>query len=445
MWFDLTKDVRLPEKKYRLYKKLQTLLYAASFLIAVAMAFIVIFDPQNFYFSFLNPNSGQNTINPPQNQHIESLSETGEAKIENKIYFNAAPLGIFSRAVIELSSVDDAGIAGSITARRGHQAFLYPEGSPIGFKDGTLLKNKNDFFLVSNEVIRKFAGAEIVSRLDYNFEAFIEARDEEMQYNPSGRIISANEGYPDDSLFKIKDDFYVLQDSHLKKFTSEQAFLSQYKTVQAIEKNEDFFAKYSVSDEPMGYGDGSLVSYGESIYITSNGQIFPINNPETFLEKGYVWEDVIAASTDEIALYEKAPLFTIRRSHPDGTIFKTAESGKYYLVSNFEKHLLPSENIAKSWINTPITAFEKSLDTTTSCAIEKDLFGSYSCALEIDKLQDMNSANYEFIMAMDKEPRLEALEISFRKNINRKNLSVFLNDIFNKIKFKYVSKNIPGL
>ena len=445
MWFDLTPEIQLPEKKYRLYKKLQAFLYVAALLIAIIMAFVVIFDSQNFFFSFLSPNSNQNTINPPHYQNIDSLLENGKVSSENKIYFNAAPLGTFSKAVIKLPGQDQSEITGSITARRGHQSFLYPEGSPIGFKDGTLLKNNGNFFLVSQEMIRKFASAEIVSRFGYKPEAFIEIGEEEFQYNPGGRIISAQEGYPDGSIFKIKDDFYILQDSRLKKFTSEKAYLSQYGPSQAIEKNEDFFARYALSDEPVGYGNGSLVSYGESIYIISNGQNLPVNNPETFLEKGYAWEDVIAAGTDEIALYEKGPLFTIRRSHPDGTIFKTAESGKYYLISNFEKHLLPSKNIADSWINTPVLALEKSLDTTTGCDIKKDLFGSYFCELGLDELQNMNSANYEFIMALDKDTQLETLDISFRKNIDRKNLSVFLNDIFNKIKFKYVSKNIPGL
>ena len=50
--------------------------------------------------------------------------------------------------------------------------------------------------------------------------------------------MTKDDTYPDSSLFKINDDYYILENSHLRKFSSIKAFLSQYDLRQVIEKKE---------------------------------------------------------------------------------------------------------------------------------------------------------------------------------------------------------------
>ncbi|MDP1619506.1 MAG: hypothetical protein Q8M12_00745, partial [bacterium] len=439
MWFDLTEDVTLAEKDRARYKKFQTALYALAFLLAAIMAVRVIFDAQNFTFSFANPDSSKNSIAVPRYQSADFPVENGRISAGRDVYFDMAATGTFSKAVIEFPQDKDAsGInSGSIIVKKSYQALLYPEGDPIGFKDGSLLKNNGDYYLVSQGALRHFDTGTIPI-LGYAPEAFIEVAPEELRFNPAGQPIRGDEGYPDNSIFKIDSDYYLLESAQLKKFSSEQAFLSQNEPRQALEKNTDIFSRYPLSEIPISFSDGSLISYGESVYIVSDNKILPINNPVTFLEKGFAWEDVIAASADEIALYEKTKLFTIKSVHPDGTVFATIENAKHYMVKDSKKHLLPSQNIADSWLrHSPITFSEKSLETASQCEIKQGFFGSYSCEIPITSLQQLAGTNYEFIMKLDNGTKIDYLNVSFKKDISRTNLVAFVRDIYNKIKNRY--------
>jgi len=154
---------------------------------------------------------------------------------------------------------------------------------------------------------------------------------------------------------------------------------------------------------------------------------------------------VIAASADEIALYEKTKLFNIKSVHPDGTVFTSIENAKHYMAKGSKKHLLPSQNIADSWLrHSPITFSEKSLEAVSQCAIKQDFFGSYSCEIPIASLQQLAGTNYEFVMKLDNDAKIGSLEVSFKKDISRTNLVAFVRDIYNKIKNRYAPQVVPA-
>lgn len=444
MRFDLTGDIPLAEKNYRLYKKLQIALYAAAFLLASAMAVRVIFDTQNFSFSFANPDSNKNNITAPRYQDTDGLVEKGAIAAGRDLYFDMSSTGIFSEAVIEFPPDEDSPEpgSGSVSVKKAYQAFLYPEGAPIGFRDGTLVKSGGDFFIISKSELRRIEPSALPI-LGYPSGAFIEASAEELRYNPAGQPVKSGDGYPDHSLFRIEGNYYILEGQQLKRFSSEQAYLSRYEPDQAIDKNADFLSGYAADGTPVGFSDGTLISYGESVYIVSGNNILPINNPVTFLEKGFAWENVIAAGADEIELYEKTKLFTIKNAHPDGAVFATDTNHNYFMVRGLEKHPLPSKNILDSWLkHSPITVSEKSLEASSRCDIKKDYFGSYSCEIPISDLQQLGGANYEFVMKLDNSAKIDRLDVSFKKDISRANLVVFLRDIYNKIKNRYVPQPV---
>ena len=211
---------------------------------------------------------------------------------------------------------------GTLEVRKSYQAFLYPEKNAIGFKDGTLLKNNNNYYIASQGKLRKFRDDGIASELGFNRQAFVEVNNEELRYNEAGDDISDSSAYPGDTLFKIKDDYYILTDRSFKKFVSPQAFATQYNENQAISKADNFIDAYPLNENLIGFADGSLISYGVSVFIVSSGKILPVNNTITFSSMGYDWNDVIPASGDEISLYEKDKLFTISSPHPNGTVMK---------------------------------------------------------------------------------------------------------------------------
>ncbi len=429
MSFDLTKLVPLDEKNYRLYRRLRLVLPISAFLFAVYFSYLILFPRQYFTFSFLNPDSNRNTLDKPKSS-------------EQELVFYTPLVGDYSRVKVNFATSDNSNKLdqAEMSIRKSYEAFLYDQGDPIGFKDGSLLKNNGNHYIVSEGKLRKFSDFKIMSTLGYSDNNFRDAADNEITANPTGNIIGENDSYPDDSLFKIEDTYYILEGQQLKKFTSEIAFLSQYDSGQAIEKDESFLKNYSLSSDPIGFADGALVSNGDSAYIISFGKIYPIDNVTTFENKGYRWENVIPAGTDEISIYERTGLFNIRDAHPDGTIFETSEDSRYFLIKDGKKHRLPSANIAQTWLKkSPIIVSKNSQETVEVCDVQKKWFGSrfYYCEVSLAVFQPLAGSGYEFRLKSERDIQLKSINADYKKDISKANMKTSLLNIFNKFKNHY--------
>lgn len=441
MRLDLTENIKLTEKDYKLYSVLQALLYLFAIIIAGFFAFNIFFPQASFYFSFNSIVGKKNTLINPQDESFVPIKR-GDISANNKFSFYAPLSGNFSKAIVNftLDKNSDEINTGSIKVQKSYAAFLYPTGAPIGFKNGALLKNTNDYYIVSNGELRKFTTPAIFSSLGFPQDAFIEVSQDDLHYNSLGQQITTVSGYPDNSIFKINDTFYILQNQMLYEFASDAAYLSQYSPNQAIEKDAAFLDYYTLSEDIIGFADGSLISYGNSIFIVSGNFIFPIDSPITFAQKGYDWDNVIRAGADEIALYKKTRIFTIASPHPAGTFFTTAEDKKYYVIQDNQKHLLPSENIANSWQKrNSIIVSEKSLNITANCLLQIDALSmrSYSCEIPIGNLQTLSGTDYEFSAEINNPIKLDSISVVFKKSLNTNNLRTTISEIFNGIRKNY--------
>jgi hypothetical protein len=446
MPFDLTKEIKLDEKNQRLYQRLQAFLYAFCFSLLVVLAYLILFPTQEFNYSFISPNKG-NVINPRDDKNNPIAD--GIFLAEQKSYFDASLVGSFSEIKISLTP-DRQSIKPEnyrIDLRKSHKAFLYPEGSPIGFKNGTLLRNKTDYFLVSNGELRKFGSRAFAGALEFTEDAFIAIDDQaELQNNPRGTDIINTRNYPADTLFEIEDNYYRLNNGgQLEKFVSTRAFHSQYAQNSAIPKSADFLATYQLAQAQIGFADGSLVSYGSSAYVVSGNKIYPIGDPDIFINQGYDWNDLITIDGDEFSFYEKQKLFTLTSAHPDGTIFSDPVSGNWYLISAGQKHRLFSEQIARSWLvgKKPISISDQSLEILASCNLEKELFGNYSCLLPLDDKKDTAGKYYEFTFVAKNDLKIDNLNLLYEKNMTIPNLKLALRSMILKIKARYGIQSTP--
>ncbi|HRY82225.1 MAG TPA: hypothetical protein P5232_00755 [Candidatus Moranbacteria bacterium] len=314
-----------------------------------------------------------------------------------------------------------------IAIRKTYSAFSYPEDeSPASFPNGSLLKNSKNFFLVSDGKIRKFAGAKIISALGYTEENFQDATTEEIEYSEKGEDIISAEKYPSDSLFLIDNTYYKLSSDILHPFVSEKAFLSYFEKSQALTKDEEFLKKYTVNqDNPIGFANGTLLSFDIGVFLVIDEKVVPFNNPETFLALGYNWEDIIPANEEEIGLYQRDKVFSISRPHPSGTVFFAQDSNKYYLIFGQSKKEIRGENILKIYSKRkPIIAQEKSLEFQTACALQKKLwpFNSYGCKSFIENLGQAPGKDYQFKIQSSPDLEISATRAVFSKKINWLNL-----------------------
>ena len=441
MYFDLTPEITLDEKKLRLYRNLRPWLYIFSFLLAFYLAFRILFPSLFFEFSFNNPKAKSNTVTNPRKEDASPL-EKGLLSAKKNIFFNTSLIGSYSTALVSFSLDKKSApfSAPEVNVQKSYAAFLYPDGETMGFRNGTLLQNKNNYYLVSHNKLRKFADPAVVDALGFSKNGFVAAEDDELSYNSPGQDITKGTGYLEDTLFHIQDNYYALQNNTLKKFVSDAAFFTYYKKNQAIEKPAAFLEQYAITDETLGFAEGSLLSYADTIYIINGTSIFPIDSPITFTGKGLDWNDVIPVSADEIALYKKESLFTIANSHPNGTIFTTIEDQRHYLIAGQTKHLLAGPDILASWINTtPIPVSQKSLAITSSCQPQKALFklNTFECVIPITAMQALIGSDYIFSLKPDTKNILDSIHVEFKKDIGMSNLRFTLSELINRIKNNY--------
>jgi hypothetical protein len=343
-----------------------------------------------------------------------------------------------------LNKIFDSSKLGTISVRKGYKAFFYPEGETLGFKEGSLLKNNERYFITSQGKIREFENLKLVESLGFNPQNFWEVSSEELSINPQGAKITLGDGYSDGTLFQIQDNFYLKKDSQLQKFVSLAAYSSQYPLSWAIAKDENFLNSNTINSSLIGFADGSLISYGDAVSIVSGQNIFPIDNFATFEILGYVWDDLIPAGGDEVSLYEKQKLINLTSPHPAGTVFYAADTDKYYLIQDGQKRLLPSKKIADSWLKkSPILVNGQSLEIQGQCALNKKslTFKSYLCLADISALQNLKGKDYEFKFASEENFRTNNLTVRLKKEYSWNNLNKNLRDILSSIKKNYVPQD----
>ena len=438
--FDLTPEVNLNPKNYRIYRYLQILFYCLAFFSALYLASLIFFPHRTYTFSFLSPNSKKNSITLPLEKNNSALQH-GKLLSNQKLIFDTSLTGNYSQALIQITLNRNSLIPSTLTltTHKSYKSFFYPLGNPIGFKNGTLLKNNNRYYIISHNQLREFANLKILTKLGYNPKKFLTVSSDELQFNSKGEKIQSFDKYPDGALFKIKNNFYLLNQQELQPFSSLLAFKTQYNPQQAITKTSDFIEKYPLSTNIIGFADGTLISNASSVYIISNNHIFPINNAQTFLANGYQWKNIVPAREDELALYKRTSLFKISDPQPNGTIFKTNES-KYYLIKNFQKHLLPGKDIAQSWLksNSPILV-SNYLSHSVNCQFKKEFLKShsYSCKISLKQLDTLLGSDYKYLLTTSKDVRFTNLNINYKKDITWNNFKEISKKFLTTILGKY--------
>lgn len=439
---DITPEIPLQGSARRKYRLAQSAIYLAAFSAAAYFAYLILFPSVDLSSSFTAADAPKNDFTVQYRDGSEING--GRISKDREAYFDTTLLGTFSH--IELTFNRNANFKNfqdiKVELKKSYQAFLYPDGQPLGFRDGTLVSNRSDYYIVSQGKLRKFQYRKLVSDLGYSKDAFVAASDEELGYQEAGDPITSSSAYPDDSLFRIGDDYYLLADGDLRKFVSHNAYATRYEDVQAIAEGEDFLSSYPVSNDLEGFADGTLIAYGVSAYIVSGKEILPISNAETFESKGFDWNDILNVSGDEFSLYSQAlKHFSESSPHPDGTVFRTSDTGKLYLVENEAKRSLPTESIAKTWIRNrhPVSVSEADNSVFASCTIAGGDAGIDSCRLDIPSsiYDDSPGIDYEFSFSSPSDLRLSGIDAFFTKDINRRNFKDAVLGFIRRIKSNY--------
>jgi len=168
-----------------------------------------------------------------------------------------------------------------------------------------------------------------------------------------------------------------------------------------------------------------LLSSANSVFLTSQGKIWPIADVATFESMGFNWNDVQKSNSEETGSYEKQKLFTLKSPQPDGIVFLDKSSGKYYVIKNETKRELANPEVVLPNLNMhPITADGKGLNTEEMCQLKKSfsIFKKYSCIIPIEKMQSIIGNDYQFKAGFGSDVNIQNANVTFKKTFNVKNL-----------------------
>lgn len=439
MFFDFTEEISLNANALKTYRLLRGLFFAGAILLALYLAVLILFPSRYFYFDFTKPTDNANNIVSPRDGE-NSPAIDGKISEEKSLVFDTMINENFPEASVDFSLNGNYvnPLSGSISIQKTYRALFYPTGSPIGFKDGTLLKAGADRFIISDDLLRKFSNSAI-KNLGYGENQFTQISAEDLKHNVMGEFIDKDSDYPNNSLFKISDNFYMLHAGKLRPFTSPTSFNSQYDPAMAMEKNEDFLGRYPLDENPIGFSDGSLISYADSVFIVSEGQIFPIDNPQTFLDNGFDFADVIPANADEIALYERTKLFNKTSISPTGVVFSSIESPGWFMIKDEKKLPVPSEKVLASWLRKKPVLFSQ--NEASSCQIKKSGYffqkNNYTCRLRLSEAGPLYGNAFQFAIVPDTDVQISVLNVTYSRAISVSNLKKSLVSLYNKIVSNY--------
>lgn len=432
----------LPKPWDSYYRKARVLLLVLYLAAAGFFAFLVLFPAQDFTFDFHNALASKNTVLEPRTADGTAINN-GRVAAGSPLFFDTSLEGSYSQARVELTLEKDAEplVDSTMHIQKSYRAFFYPEGDRASFPFGTILRHGQDFFIVSDNGQRlPFASSEMVKKMGYDTNAFIEISDEELNLNPEGGAWTDAEHYPNGTVFRIGNTHYQIQNNTLHPFVSENAYLTRYTPEQAIQKEEAFLNTLPVSEDWIGFRSGTRVAFADGVFLINGRSVSPIGSAPIFEALGFVWEDNLSASEEEMGIYDRGKIVLDGTPHPDGTVFFDRDTGKHFLVENKERHEVVGAGLLRILLGRQhaITVSSKALETKANCTLNKAwLFPSYSCSLPLETLASFPGNSFRFQANLRPDTDISGIDTTFETTVDWSTLHTSLAQIKQRILSRY--------
>lgn len=440
--FDLTPALPVDSEYRRTYLRLRAFLYALFFVTTLFVGLRFIFPDEQRFFDFRIYFGPKNTLADPRLETGVPVKQ-GILAPDEKMLWNASAVGAFSVVRIRLNALNlnTEEIAnmptGTISLVRAYRAFLYPTGDPVRFRSGTLITDETRYGIVSENTLRPFASLAQAEALGWSKASFTSVSPALWKQQTPGVPIPDQNELIEDSLFRISGNYYQVKKGELVPFASERAYRSRFPSATARTGSEDLLGRTTQTETMIGFLDGTLLSYDQSVYAVEGETLRPIASADTFLEKGYGWEAVIAATGEEFGTYVRGKLYTRAEPHPDGTLFFSQPENRSYLVENGTKRPIPNDVLLAQYASlTPVIV--DNVPEVRTCAPEYVAFWQrFECEIALDAMEESRVGEYQFAFIAPFPVRLEAMRADFIRSVDERNLRYFLTDLRQKIAFRY--------
>ncbi len=191
----------------------------------------------------------------------------------------------------------------------------YQTGSEIAFPNYSILKTATTFYLLDYDTLRPFASADVVSKLGYNPEEYVDITEMDIAGYEIGPPITATTTAPQGVIYQITDlhnAYYLFKDGTLFPITDKTLIGINYKNLSIEKHTAADIKNIEVADLPVKFKDGTLLKTTDSnkVYVIEDGKKRLITDVESFAALGYKRENVISVNPVTIAnILTGEPLF----------------------------------------------------------------------------------------------------------------------------------------
>lgn len=191
----------------------------------------------------------------------------------------------------------------------------YQTGPDISFPNYSILKTPSTFYLLDYDTLRPFASAEVVKKIGYNPEEFVEISDTDIVGYPLGTTITESTSAPMGVIYQITDignAYYLFKDNILYPITDKNIISTNYANLNIEKHLLKEIKNLEVANLPTSFKDGTLLRVADSnnIYVIENGKKRLIADVDTFAALGYKRENVISVSRVTASnILEGEPIF----------------------------------------------------------------------------------------------------------------------------------------
>ncbi|QQS20635.1 MAG: hypothetical protein IPL87_03630 [Candidatus Moraniibacteriota bacterium] len=411
----------------------------------------VLFPPQPLFFDFRDAKLSVSTLKNPRT-FPPPFSPGGQFRDQDILTLDASAFGEYTTLALQFTALKNSPLGkGRVSVRRSQQAHFFPEGSGASFPPGTLLQENGSFYQIAPDGRRKkFPSKESAERLGFRPETFLPVRNEDLSLNQDGGLLEWEpSALPEGTFVHADNTYYEWRSGTLLPFVSENAFRARFRDEWAIKKDAAFVRLVPLSENWRSFPSGTLLSWGDGVFLMDQTSPRPILGVDIFLSLGYSWEDVVPANDEEISLEQKGRSVDFSAAHPDGTVFHETDTNRFFLILNKTKHELRGDAIRNFWLGTrkPIAVSSQSLTTSATCDLSVHSFLFFAptleCRLPLEALAKFRGDTYELRTTFLGASAFERLDVSFEAAVKKETLLTRLSKLKNRVLARYLPTAEP--
>ncbi|PKM91664.1 hypothetical protein CVU82_00430 [Candidatus Falkowbacteria bacterium HGW-Falkowbacteria-1] len=178
------------------------------------------------------------------------------------------------------------------------------------------------------------------------------------------------QGYPEGTLLKVGDDYWLIQYGKKRKFSSISVLASRYNPNRAVIVNSSELSAYE-EGAPIRFSNYSVImSPDGKLYLLVDNKKRLFSSTEAFRKIGINVEEIMSASWQDINSYQDGKEINIASAYPTGALLQNKTTGGVFYVEEetkaplIDKIFLQTKFKGKQII--PVEESELNLYTTIS-------------------------------------------------------------------------------